>query len=916
MTTKATHRRLATMAAVATVALLAAVFAADARAANFSLLDFGGSATAADGSPETQAGSHPDLEMHFKMSTHLNPSGERVADANIKDVSVELPAGLIGDPTVGPKCGADQLADTYCPAGSFVGYVKVHSTFFGPELLEMSAPLANMEPPSGVVARFGFNVLNTIVVLDARLTASGEYRVVVDSRNTSQGLAVVGFDATLWGVPADPKNDAGRAGLPSGQPRRPFISLPTTCPEQPHVTRITLNSWQFPGEWLTSSFSADGEGRPLVTENCGALSFDPSLALRPETRAADAPTGLDVDLGVPQNESPDGLATAHLKDVRVVLPEGLSVNPGSADGLAACSDAQLGLGDDEPVSCPGASQIGKVSAFTPLLEEELGGKLFVRSQASDDPASGEMFRLALVVDSEERGVRVKLAGRLVVDPVSGRITAVFANNPQVPVESIRLSLKSGPRAPLATPASCGQKTVEAELSSWSGKTRQLAPSFGVDCAPGLGGFDPSMAAGVVSPSGGAFSPFTAALSKPDGDADLTGLRMELPTGLLAKLKGNLGSQVGTVRTFAGPGTNPLLLPGKVFLEGAYGDAPYSLRVVVPAKAGPFDLGEVVVRQKVYVDRDTAQVSVVSDPFPTVVKGVPVRLQRVEVDVDKPGFIVNPTSCEATKIEATLSSAVGQSVPITNRFQVGDCANLSFTPKLALRLTGAKQTRTGRHPGVRATVRQPASGGAGIAQAKVTLPKSLALDPDNAQALCEFDDGTRPDLENHCPKGSVIGKARAVSALLDRPLTGKVFFVKNVEKNPRTGALIRKLPMLVVALRGQIAINLQGKSSTSKDGRLVNTFAKVPDAPVTRFNLNIGGGTNGILAVTRTRRSKIDLCTSPRGHRAQVDMDGHNAKQANFATRVKTPCAKTAKRTGKRAAGKRAAGKARRSARTG
>src|SRR5215218_2464789 len=267
------------------------------------------------------------------------------------------------------------------------------------------------------------------------------------------------------------------------------------------------------------------------------------------------------------------------------------------------------------------------------------------------------------------------------------------------------------------------------------------------------------------------------------------------------------------------------------------------------------------------------------------QGVPLRIRTVRVAVDKPGFIVSPTSCTEKKVAATVQSTTGAKADVSSRFQVGDCSRLAFTPRLGLRLTGRKQTRTGKHPGVRAVVRQ-AKGQANIGRAAVTLPGALALDPANARALCEYEDGTKPDLEDHCPKGSIVGRARAKTPLLDRPLVGDVYFVKNVRIDKDTGNKIRTLPMLIVALRGEIAINLKGTSNV-KGGRLVNTFASVPDAPVTKFNLNINGGNNGILTVTDSTRGPLNICAARQT--ANVKMAGQNTKRANFRVRVKTPC---------------------------
>jgi hypothetical protein len=359
-----------------------------------------------------------------------------------------------------------------------------------------------------------------------------------------------------------------------------------------------------------------------------------------------------------------------------------------------------------------------------------------------------------------------------------------------------------------------------------------------------------------------------------------------------------GSKIGTVDAKAGAGT-PFVLEekGEVFLTEGYKGGAYGLAVKVRAIAGPFrnelELSPIVVRQAIHVDRRTAQVTAVSDPFPQIWHGVPLRVREVTVLVNRDQFMLNPSNCSTEQIGAAITSAQDTVANLANPFAAAGCAGLPFKPKLTLALTGRKQTTTGKHPGVKATVTQTGIGEAGIRKAEVRLPKSLALDVDNAQALCEFADGTKPDLENHCPKGSIVGRARATTPLLNQPLAGNVYFVKNVRTDPKTGNTIRTLPMIIVALRGEIAINLVGESNTTKSGKLVNTFDEVPDAPVSKFNLNIQGGRNGILAVTRTRRSLINLCTGR--HTAEADMDGHNNRRHDRDIRMKTPCAKRSKK---------------------
>jgi hypothetical protein len=908
-------RMTAVAAAVAVAAGIGAAAAPGAVAIEFNQL--GASANDSAGDAVRQAGAHPDIRFYYSVPTDPNDPMAGVAEQPHR-ILVDTPPGLVGDPTAMPTCpevmlnavGNGLLAR--CPVGSQIGYAWIATANSNSGV--NAAPIFNVERPVGSPGLFAFNALGVVVKLKPTVRA-GDFGVTVDSGTISQGAHIAEFEVNLWGVPADPVNDrmrvapagnvwcfpgfgCGTTGPPvaSQSPRVPFLSLPTSCPGTPDVTTARLDGWRSIGQFATRSFSSDFDDVPFTMTGCDRLAFDPSVDVRPTSRKADSPTGLEFDLSVPQSDVAQGLSTAHVKDVSVTLPEGMSVSPAAAGGLAACSDAQLDLSTTDPVKCPEASKIGSVEVETPLLEEPLSGAVYVGSQQSDDPMSGRMFRLFLV--AEGSGVRVKLEGGVKADPVTGQLTATFANNPQVPFSQLRVRMFGGQNAALATPPTCGPKTVHVHMTSWSGKSVDRQSTFNVDCAPGLGGFAPSFTAGSVTPIAGDFSPFVVGIAKPDGDSAIDGLSIDMPKGVLAKVKGNLGTQVGSVTAFAGSGEKPFALPGRVFLEGAYGDAPYSLRVVVPAKAGPFDLGEVVVRQKVYVDPATAEVRVVSDPIPTIVKGVPTRLQRLDVNVDKPGFMVNPTSCQPKEVKATLRSAAGQTAALNTRFQVGSCGELAYSPKLTLGLTGKRQVSTGKHPGIRAKLRQ-AGGQAATEKAKVTLPAALALDPDNAQALCEFVDGTKPDLENHCPKGSIVGRARATTPLLERDLAGDVYFVKNVRRDARTGNEIRTLPMIVVALRGEIAINLRGEASTTKAGSLVNTFANLHDAPISKFSLNIKGGSNGILAVTRTRKAKINLCAKPTSHRAAVDLDGHNGKNADYATKVKTPCgAKAAKKSKK------------------
>ena len=677
---------------------------------------------------------------------------------------------------------------------------------------------------------------------------------------------------------------------------------------------------------------------------CEKNPFEPDASYQPTATAPDAPAGLAVDIDLPANDDPppevaddpagalahwksdEGLATAQLDKAVVTLPAGMSVNPSVASGLVACSDAQIGLrqpgspplfdnGDpfdgQGAVECPAGSVIGTAEATTPVLDEKLTGQMVLGEPKSTNPQSGEMFRMFLVLRNKERGLLAKVYGTAVANPSTGQITATFDNNPRVPVENIKVDVKGGARSALANPLDCGAKTTSSVFTPWTaahgggGTAKIVADSFTVtgNCTPG---FAPTLVAGMSVNRARANGAFSFRFGRRQGEQYLRGLTAKLPRGLLASVRGvplcsnaaaaagscPAGSKIGTVDAKAGSG-EPFVLErkGEVFLTEGYKGGEYGLAVKVRPIAGPFrgamELSPIVVRQAIHVDRRTAQVTAISDPFPLIHHGVPLRVREVTVLVDRPAFMLNPSDCSTKQIGADLVSDRAATAAAADPFHTAGCFQLAFKPRLGLRLTGRKQIRTGRHPGIRALVRQRGISEAGIGRAEVRLPKTLALDVDNAQALCEFEDGTKPDLENHCPRGSIVGRARAQTPLLNRPLAGNVYFVKNVRIDPDTGNEIRTLPMIIAALRGEIAVNLVGESDV-KGGKLVSTFANIPDAPISQFNMNIRGGRNGIVAVTRTRRSLINLCSAGR-QVAEADMDGQNGKRHDFNVNMRKPC---------------------------
>ena len=571
------------------------------------------------------------------------------------------------------------------------------------------------------------------------------------------------------------------------------------------------------------------------------------------------------------------------------------------------------LFDTSDPTCSDAAKVGTVVIETPLLPEAdwPTGNVYLASQG-DNPF-GTDFAIYIVVESPERGLLVKLAGKVEADPVTGQLKTTFADNPQLPFGKFKLSFKRGPRAPLATPTTCGTFTSASSLSSYSdpGNPVPIDDPFQIDSSPAGGcptsaaqrPIVPGFSAGSTELLAGASSPFTVRLTRPDGNQELDRVEVATPEGLTAKLAGvpacteggiaqaaartatgdgakeiaapscPVASQVGTTTIGVGPGNNPFFVGGKVYLAGPYKGAPVSLAFIVPAVAGPFDLGVQVVRTALQVNPSTAQVTAVSDTIPKALRGIPLRIRDVRVDIDRSGFIVNPTDCTEQLVTGRVFGANGAVAGVSSRFQIAECARLGFKPNLNLRLFGA--TRRGAYQRLRAVV-TARPGDANIAKAAVTRPQSAFLAQEHIRTVC-----TRVQFAaDQCPAESVYGQATAISPLLDQPLTGPVYLRSSDNL----------LPDLVAALRGPdsqpIEIELVGRTD-SKNRGIRNTFDVVPDAPVSTFTLELLGGKKSLIVNSR------NLCAQ--AQRATVRMEAQNGRRYDFRSKVVNPkCAKAGK----------------------
>lgn len=873
-----------------------------------------------DGAPDAQAGDHPyelatTIGLDNTIRVHPPRGGERVRSSveDVRDVIVDLPLGFVGSTLAAPECPLSKLSGAGCPADTIVGHIKTEPSSFE----SVDSPIYNLVPERGTPAEFGYvDTTNGSHAFYARVapTSSGYVLQTINAEIPAillSHIAVTFYGdpaardaATVCGAGEEEQEVACRRALETTQV--PFFTNPTDCSGEQPTARIYMDSWQHPARFngdgtpvsLDEPQWAKAESKSPPVTGCNLLQFTPELGAQPTTHEADKPSGLDFELKQPQSETVGVPATATLRNAVVKFPQGFAVDPSAGDGLAACSEAQIGWTGPTlfdftaaPPACPEASKIGTLELESPLIPHKLEGEMFLASQNANP--FGTTIGLYVVVDDPITGVLIKIAGKALLDPHTGRLEGVFDENPNLPFSDLRLHFFGGPRAEFATPEACGTFTTSSELTPYSLEGSELPAtpfdSFVIDEAC-PGGFSPSFRAGSENLQAGAFTVFDASLSRSDADEELAGLTFALPSGLLGKLAGvplcsdadaaaascPAASQVGTVKAGAGPGPTPLFVAGKAYLTGPYNGGPYGLAVVVPAVAGPFDFGTVVVRQSIRIDPLTAQVTDVSDPFPKIIDGIPLRLRRIDVTVDRPGFIFNPTSCakEAfagsiagsplgapTSLSGTIGYATqpGSSSPFTTPFQVTNCASLAFKPDFKVSVTGRNSKATGAGLSVRLSYPAGSFGSqANIARVKVELPKQLPSRLGTLQKAClaqTFD--ANPAA---CPAASIIGHAKVITPLLADPLEGPVYFVSHGGE---------EFPSLTIVLHGDgVTVRLVGSTFISKAGITSTTFKTTPDVPFSIFELTLPQGPFSALAANG------NLCGATRIIRRRTTIHRH------------------------------------------
>lgn len=889
----------------------------------------------------TQAGGHPwalttKVEFASEEIEHQNGSTTEkliVPTRDPKDLVVDLPPGLLGDPLATPRCPLEliQEGDHRCPSSTQVGVYRLH-WFGGKEFL---GPIINVVPEAGQSAEFALeNEIHINQILIAHLVRTPEGYAFTVTTNDIPQIELLSAETTFWGVPADPSHNAMRGlycattardeapGLPlrcqpdGGQPAGvapvPFLTMPTDCSAGPLPGSVRADSWEQPGkaednQRYAGYAEADAEqalptllgGASQGISGCNLLGFAPTVETTPDTMLADEPVGLGVNIKVPLNERPQSDATPQVRDITLTLPEGMSVSPGVVDGVKACKatgpeginiegpeSEVLGLNGElqlAPGHCPDASIVGTAEAITPFLQVPVKGHVYLarpgcggEGQApctEKDALDGNLYKLYLELggtgEDANTGIEFKVPFETEANPATGQLTTKVSELVQAPYSEVRIHLNGGPRAPIDNPAVCGTASTTADFTPWSapgevngslvaGTPDALSSSFFEvkgcsDPAP----LNPGFIAGTVTPQAGQFSAFTLNISRQDREQFVKGIQVHTPPGLLGMLssvqlceepqadEGHCpeASKIGTTRVASGAGSHPFEIEGSVYLTGPHDGAPFGLSVVTPAVAGPFNLGLVVVRARIDVNPTDSTLTVTTDetgPYalPQILDGVPLRLQRIAVNIDRPGFMFNPTNCGAPgqpgvqQASAVLSGSENAESEVHSQFAVGGCKSLAFKPTFTVSTSAHTSRANGASLDVKLSYPKVAMGNdANVASVKVDLPNALPSRLPTLQQACIAH--TFETDAAACPPASIVGIARATTPLLPVELSGPVYFVSHGGE---------AFPSLIIVLQGDgVRVDLTGSTFISKAGITSSTFKTVPDVPVNTFELYLPQG---------------------------------------------------------------------------
>ncbi len=867
-----------------------------------------------------QAGAHADFSSSFALGTEAlgNPNGQ------LRNATIALPAGLVGNPQTIERCPAEILAKLDCKGSSQVGEMSltvVECRGVSPPLaataeagstrltvpdakafcteetgnvvtigtgasaetarvvsivnattLELAAPLEyshsagetvthiantetaslplfNIQPTPGHVATFAASLLLVDILIQVNVGEDGGLTATISDASTL--LPIQASAVTLWGVPGAASHNSLRCNElnyecgPSKTEPAPFMTNPTTC-AGPLSVGLSLTSWQ--------GKSASRVGTLPTLTGCEKLTMTPSLAVAATSTRRDSLAGYEVDLQQPQAEGPYELATPDLEKVAIALPPGTSLSPGLANGLQACEQAQFA-----EANCPGASVMGNAEVSSPLLPQPLKGEVYIGV-----PTPTERYRLFVRVKAGDTAIA--LHGEVQANEETGQVTAVFENAPEIPFSALKVNFFGGPGAALANPPTCGPATSTASITSYAGQVANPSSTFEINedsgggPCPTVSPFAPSLTAGSLDAVAGQSSRFVLSLARSDGEQSLSSFMVHLPAGLMG-LVGNVphcpesqaaigtcspASQIGMAKVAAGPGPLPLDLSGPVYLTGPYDGAPFGLEIAIPGVAGPFNFGIILVRSRVFVSPSSLAMTIASDALPQSVAGVPLRLRAIQVELSRPGFILNPTSCGDAATTASIQSVQGATSEASVPFHMTGCQDLGFAPHVT-GSTQAKASRAGNGAGLDVDIRDPHAIGGTLRTALIQMPGQLRPRLSTIRRACLL---TASTALTSCSTDSIVGEATVSSPVVGSSLSGAVYLVSHGGLAP---------PGLSMRLSGEgLEVDLEGKINISSADAISVMFANLPDVPISSLSLVLPAGRNSLLGTISS------LCAKPVG----------------------------------------------------
>jgi hypothetical protein len=938
-------------------------------------MGFAANAFADGGAAATKAGSHP-YQLDFKLG--LNQGGEFAdqpgavfPDGDLRDLTITMPPGLFLNPSVIEPCTLAQFrtprispfeesrSGESCPNRTQVGTVELQTSLESGQTRRFG--LFNLNPPPGVAAQLGFAPFGSPVVLDVAFNpgADGSYSIALQAANLPQALDFHAMSLALWGVPWGASHDDERGnclneaeptfpwakcspGEPTVFPPRAFITLPTACSGPLYFT-ATANAWQQPAQVSATAVNRDSGGQQKDME-CKSLVFAPKPVGQLTDTKASSPSGYNFRLTSDQTNltEPLQLAAPSVKTAVVALPPGVTVNPSVGAGLGVCTPLQYALETAfsfPGAGCPNTSKIGDFKVVTPLFDGSFDGAIYLAAPddlATQAPGAENPFdslvAVYLIARLPERGVLVKLGGKIVPDSATGNLTAVFDGLPQFPYTDLDLTFRTGQRALLVTPAACGPATTMVDSFPWAlafspghatsspfdpvrttTSTQIKTGIGGGPCPSGPAPFSPGVVAGGINSNVNSYTPYFVHITRQDTEQEITSYSLKLPEGITGKLAGipfcsdaaiaaargkrgiaetaspscSAASEVGHILTGYGVGSALTYTTGRIYLAGPYNGKPLSIVVINPATVGPFDLGTVVIRSAFSIDDRTAQLEIdtgASDRIPHILSGIPLHLRDVRIFMDRPQFTHNPSSCAASQLISNLTGSGGRFDDTSDdsaaqtrvHFQLLNCRTLGFRPKLGIRLRGG--TRRGAYPQLRVTFAARGQGDTNLKEIQVSMPHSEFFAQSHIRGIC-----TRVQFAaEKCPADSIYGSAVAYTPLFDEPLRGPVYL-----RSSRG-----QIPDLVASLRsGAVRIVLEGEIGGTKEGGIRALFRDLPDEPLDKFVMTLYGGKRGLL------QNSSNICLEP--PLATVKALGQTNLGWKFTSTLRGQCNKPKKERGRR-----------------